>query len=118
MKYSFLLTLIIIVLFSSCTNFPKNIKDREYSGIVINKFRKWNHDDPCMAIRMKDDFDTTISVWSYEFNNITLYDAIEIGDSISKQKGNYSITVWHKKSKTKVKYELKYKGEWYYDGHD
>lgn len=118
MKYIFATTLVFCLFLFSCTNFPYNLKEREYSGVVVDKFRKWNHDDPCITIRMKDNIDTSISVWSYGFNNVTLYDAVETGDSISKQKGNYSITVWHKKSNTKVKYELKYKGEWYYDGHD
>lgn len=117
MKNIFPTIFLISFAFISCSNFPSNIKEREYSGVVINKFRSWNHDHPYITVKTKTKTDTVISVWSYSNNDVVLYDAIHVGDSVSKKKGNYSINVWHT-GVGKIKYELHYKGEWYYDGHE
>lgn len=117
MKYTIATALIFSVILFSCTNYPYNEKEKEYSGIVINKFRKWNHDVPYIAIRMNNGCDTTIRIGNYGTDILVLFDEIEIGDSVSKKRGNYSINVWHKKKNKVVKYDLWYYKEKFYDGH-
>jgi len=104
-KLFIFLPIIFIILFvsafftfrqTSVSDFEEYVLPADYKGVIIKKYRHWNHDEPRLEITNENGIETFItSNWP------KLYDLCEIGDSIYK-KPNEKILKLKKKHKNTI----------------
>jgi len=107
-----ILVIIIVSFFfnfkqTSKQGFYKYVVPSEFHGIVVKKYRHWNHYEP----RIKYKHDSAIIDMS-TFNWIELYNNVEIGDSIYKIKGDTVLYLKKKQNNSILKFNYFFDKGW------
>jgi len=73
-----------------CLQAFEKIKDLQYNGIVIEKYKDFNHSTPVFIVESYNQNKVTVS----DFRDISgLFNFIEIQDSIIKERHSYEVKI-------------------------
>lgn len=120
MKHSrFFLKLILIIamfLTHGCYSDLSHVKEEDYSGIVTKKYRIWQNNTPYVTVQQNGDKIIEVEIGHYQDGDYkSIVDYIEIGDSIYKPKGVYSMIIYKFQKNESKKFYLWLGGEMYTD---